>query len=82
MKAILQDVYGTTRSHLGDTDRAEVRVNEVLVQVVQPGIDRGTAAPHAGRPYLIGRLGFGFRGPKNPVPGRDVAGTSSRSDPL
>ena len=28
-----------------------------------------------GQPYLIRILGFGFRGPKNPVPGLDVAGT-------
>jgi NADPH:quinone reductase-like Zn-dependent oxidoreductase len=27
-----------------------------------------------GKPYAM-RLGFGLRGPKNPVPGRDVAGT-------
>jgi NADPH:quinone reductase-like Zn-dependent oxidoreductase len=29
----------------------------------------------AGQPYLMRILGFGFRGPKNPVPGLDVAGT-------
>ena len=28
----------------------------------------------AGRPYLL-RLAFGFRKPKNPVPGLDLAGT-------
>ena len=28
-----------------------------------------------GEPYLLRVLGFGFRGPKNPVPGKDVAGT-------
>jgi NADPH:quinone reductase-like Zn-dependent oxidoreductase len=29
----------------------------------------------AGQPYLLRVLGFGFRAPKNPVPGLDVAGT-------
>ena len=29
----------------------------------------------AGEPYLMRVLGLGFRGPKNPVPGLDVAGT-------
>jgi NADPH:quinone reductase-like Zn-dependent oxidoreductase len=29
----------------------------------------------AGQPYLMRVLGFGFRGPKNQVPGMDVAGT-------
>src|SRR6185436_18918750 len=28
-----------------------------------------------GEPYLMRVIGFGFRGPKNRVPGRDVAGT-------
>ena len=38
-------------------------------------MDRGTWHLMTGRPYLMRVLGFGFRGPKNPVPGRDVAGT-------
>ena len=29
----------------------------------------------AGRPYLLRIIGFGFSGPKNRVPGLDVAGT-------
>ena len=29
----------------------------------------------AGKPYLLRIIGFGFRKPKNPVPGIDVAGT-------
>jgi NADPH:quinone reductase-like Zn-dependent oxidoreductase len=31
-----------------------------------------------GEPYLMRILGFGFRGPKQPVPGKDVAGTVVR----
>ena len=76
MKAILQDKYGTPdKLHLGDTDQPVPGPNEVLVQVHAAGIDRGTAHLMRGEPYLMRVIGFGFRGPKNPVPGRDVAGT-------
>jgi 2-desacetyl-2-hydroxyethyl bacteriochlorophyllide A dehydrogenase len=76
MKAILQDKYGTPDNlHLGDTDQPVPGPNEVLVQVHAAGIDRGTAHLMRGEPYLMRVIGFGFRGPKNPVPGRDVAGT-------
>ena len=46
---------------------------EVLVQVKAAGLDRGTEHLMTGKPYAA-RLGFGLRRPKNPVPGRDVAG--------
>jgi NADPH:quinone reductase-like Zn-dependent oxidoreductase len=46
----------------------------VLVKVRAAGIDRGTWHAMAGLPYL-GRLYFGLRTPKRPVPGLDVAGT-------
>ena len=38
-------------------------------------MDRGTWHVMAGQPYLMRLLGFGFRGPRNRVPGLDVAGT-------
>src|SRR6516165_101729 len=38
-------------------------------------LDRGTWHVMAGQPYLMRLLGFGLRGPKNQVPGMDVAGT-------
>src|SRR4029077_15814401 len=38
------------------------------------GMDRGTWHLMTGVPYA-GRLAFGLRRPKNPVPGRDLAGT-------
>lgn len=76
MKAILQDKYGTPDNlHLGETDKPVPGSNEVLVEVHAAGIDRGTAHLMRGEPYLMRVIGFGFRGPKNPVPGRDVAGT-------
>lgn len=74
MKAILQDIYGPPEGlHLGDADQPVPGSNEVLVEVRAAGIDRGTAHLMRGEPYLL-RLGFGLRGPKNPVPGRDFAG--------
>ena len=47
---------------------------EVLVKIAAAGLDRGTWHLMTGLPYL-GRLAFGIRKPKNPVPGRDLAGT-------
>jgi NADPH:quinone reductase-like Zn-dependent oxidoreductase len=48
--------------------------HEVLVQVRAAGLDRGTEHLMTGKPYAM-RLGFGVRRPRNPVSGRDVAGT-------
>jgi NADPH:quinone reductase-like Zn-dependent oxidoreductase len=48
--------------------------NDVLVRVHAAGLDRGTEHVLTGKPYAA-RLAFGLRRPKNPVPGRDVAGT-------
>jgi NADPH:quinone reductase-like Zn-dependent oxidoreductase len=50
------------------------------VQVPAAGVDRGTWHLMAGQPYGMRILGFGFRGPKNPVPGLDVAGTVIAAD--
>ena len=75
MRAIVQDSYGGA-----DTWRAaeiavpEIGDKEVLVKVAAAGLDRGTWHLMTGLPYL-GRLAFGIRKPKNPVPGRDLAGT-------
>ena len=76
MKAMLQDIYGPPEAlHLGDAEKPDPAPNEVLVQVRAAGVDRGTAHLMRGEPYLLRILGFGFRGPKQPVPGKDVAGT-------
>ncbi|WP_415839473.1 NAD(P)-dependent alcohol dehydrogenase, partial [Nocardioides zeicaulis] len=45
----------------------------VLVRVRAAGLDRGTEHLLTGKPYAV-RLARGLRRPKNPVPGRDVAG--------
>jgi NADPH:quinone reductase-like Zn-dependent oxidoreductase len=76
MGAIVQDVYGSAdRLRLSQIDKPVIAVGEVLVRVRAAGVDRGTCHLMRGEPYLIRILGFGFRGPKNRVPGLDVAGT-------
>jgi NADPH:quinone reductase-like Zn-dependent oxidoreductase len=76
MRAIVQDVYGSAdRLHLSQIDKPALAAGEVLVKVRAAGVDRGTCHLMRGEPYLIRILGFGFRGPKQRVPGLDVAGT-------
>ncbi len=76
MRAIVQHRYGSVDElKLARVARPEVAENEVLVRVHAAGLDRGTWHLMAGKPYLLRILGFGFRRPKNPVPGIDVAGT-------
>jgi NADPH:quinone reductase-like Zn-dependent oxidoreductase len=74
MQAIAQDRYGNADVlHLSELSRPEAAANEVLLQVRAAGLDRGTWHLMAGLPYLM-RPFVGFRGPRNPVPGLDVAG--------
>jgi NADPH:quinone reductase-like Zn-dependent oxidoreductase len=76
MQAIVQDAYGTVDVFRYErTTRPEIADNEVLVHVRAAGLDRGTWHMMTGKPYLLRIIGFGFRRPKNPVPGIDVAGT-------
>ena len=76
MRAIVQDVYGSAdQLRLAEVDKPVIAADEVLVQVHAAGVDRGTCHLMRGEPYLMRILGFGFRGPKNRVPGLDVAGT-------
>ena len=76
MRAIVQDSYGSAdvlRS--ARIDRPEIADHEVLLRVHAAGLDRGTWHLMTGTPYLMRIIGFGFRRPKNRVPGVDVAGT-------
>lgn len=76
MQAIVQDVYGSADVfRLAEVEQPEIAPDEVLVKVRAAGVDRGTWHLMAGQPYLMRIIGFGFRGPKNPIPGLDVAGT-------
>ncbi len=75
MQAIVQRSYGSADVlGLAEIDTPDIATNEVLVKVHAAGLDRGTWHLMTGLPYL-GRLAFGLRAPKNPVPGIDVAGT-------
>ncbi|HLN77195.1 MAG TPA: NAD(P)-dependent alcohol dehydrogenase [Nocardioidaceae bacterium] len=75
MRAVVQDRYGSSEVlQLAQVPRPGVTAHEVLVRVSAAGLDRGTEHLMTGKPYAM-RLGFGLRKPKNPVPGRDVAGT-------
>ena len=76
MRAIVQDSYGSVDVlRLAEIDTPDIAANEVLVQVRAAGMDRGTWHWLTGKPYLMRIMGFGFRRPKNPVLGLDVAGT-------
>ncbi|TCO18509.1 NADPH:quinone reductase-like Zn-dependent oxidoreductase [Kribbella steppae] len=75
MRAIVQDKYGSADVlRHGQVARPEISGNEILVRVHAAGLDRGTWHLMTGKPYLL-RLAMGLRGPRNPVLGRDVAGT-------
>ena len=75
MRAVVQDRYGSSEVlRVAQIPRPGVTEHEVLVRVRAAGLDRGTEHLMTGKPYLM-RFGFGVRRPKNPVSGRDVAGT-------
>ena len=83
MRAIAHEHYGPP-DVLALTTRPvpEIKPGEVLVRVGAAGVDRGTLYLLAGLPWImraVGRsMGFGWRGPRSPVPGLDVAGTVER----
>ncbi|HSL01903.1 MAG TPA: response regulator [Rubrobacteraceae bacterium] len=73
MKAIVQDTYGSPDVlKLREIDKPKVGDDEALVRVHAAGVDRGVWHLMTGLPYLA-RLAFGFRAPKTPVPGMDLA---------
>jgi NADPH:quinone reductase-like Zn-dependent oxidoreductase len=77
MCAVVQGKYGAAPEdvfRLEEIDRPTVGSGEVLLEVRAAGLDRGTWHVMTGTPYLMRIMGFGFRAPKNPVPGIDVAG--------
>lgn len=75
MRAITQTRYGSADVlRLAHVPRPVVRDDQVLIRVHAAGLDRGTEHLMTGKPYAV-RLASGIRRPRNPVPGRDVAGT-------
>jgi NADPH:quinone reductase-like Zn-dependent oxidoreductase len=75
MRAITHNRFGSAAVlHLTQVRRPVPAENEVLLRVYAAGVDRGAWHMMTGLPYL-GRLAFGFRTPRNPVLGIEVAGT-------
>ena len=76
MRAVVQDRYGGVDVlRYERIARPEIGDEEILVRVHAAGLDRGTWHLMSGKPYLMRIAGLGFRGPKDRVPGRDLAGT-------
>ncbi|MET1063883.1 MAG: NAD(P)-dependent alcohol dehydrogenase [Arthrobacter sp.] len=74
MKAIVQDVYGSADVlELRDVDTPVPGDDDVLIKVHAAGVEQGVWHLMAGMPYLT-RAFFGFKAPKNPVRGRELAG--------
>lgn len=75
MKAVVQDGYGPVEVlELRDVDVPVPGDDDVLVRVRAAGVDPSVWHIMEGRPYLVRIMGFGFRAPKRPVRGLDVAG--------
>lgn len=81
MRAVVHDRYGDYEVvRLAEVNVPTIGSDQVLVRVNAAGLDRGTEHLMTGKPYAM-RLGFGLRRPKNPVLGRDVAGTAVEVGP-
>jgi len=75
MKAMVRNAYGPPDVlELRDIDIPEFADDEVLLRVRAAGVGRDVWHVMAGLPYPIRLVGFGFRAPKNPVIGSDLAG--------
>jgi NADPH:quinone reductase-like Zn-dependent oxidoreductase len=75
MRAMVRDRYGDSDVlHLDEVPRPQPGDHDVVVRVEAAGLDRGAWHMMTGLPYL-GRLVFGVRRPKDPVLGKEVAGT-------
>lgn len=74
MKAVVQHRYGGSEQlELAEVPAPSPGPGEVLVRVRAAGIDRGTWHVMTGLPLLV-RPMFGLRAPREPIPGRDLAG--------
>lgn len=74
MRAIVQNRYGGTETlATGQLPAPRPGKGEVLVRVAAAGVDRGTVHLMTGLPLAM-RLATGLRRPRQPVPGRALAG--------
>ncbi len=75
MKAIVQRAYGSGEIlHLEDVPVPSVGEGEVLVRVHAASLHADIWHVLTGRPYVMRLMGGGFRRPKVPIPGIDLAG--------
>jgi NADPH:quinone reductase-like Zn-dependent oxidoreductase len=76
MQAIVQDGYGAPDEvlHLRDVDRPVPKDDEVLVRVHAASVHPDVWHMVRGRPYVLRIMGAGLSGPRNPIPGTDLAG--------
>lgn len=75
MRAIVQDRYGSADVLcLAHVPRPAIAADEVLVEVVAAGVDRGVVHLMTGLPWAVRLAGYGVTKPKSAVPGLDVAG--------
>ncbi|MFC4014224.1 NAD(P)-dependent alcohol dehydrogenase [Nonomuraea purpurea] len=74
MKAIIRDAYGPADVlRLGEVKKPVPGDDDVLLRVHAAGVDMGVWHLLEGVPYLM-RPAIGFRKPKNPLIGNDIAG--------
>jgi NADPH:quinone reductase-like Zn-dependent oxidoreductase/copper chaperone CopZ len=75
MRAVVREAYGTVDVlRIAEVETPVAGDDEVLVRVHAAGVDQGVWHLMAGMPYAMRLAGFGFRAPKNPLLGYDVAG--------
>jgi NADPH:quinone reductase-like Zn-dependent oxidoreductase len=76
MRAVVQHRYGPASETLTTAiiDIPDIASDEVLIEVVAAGVDRGVWHLVTGQPYLVRLAGYGVTKPKSPVPGLDVSG--------
>ena len=75
MEAVVQRRYGSADTlNIEQIPVPSVGADQVLIEVVAAGLDRGVSHLMSGTPYLVRLAGFGVLAPKNPVLGMDVAG--------
>ena len=75
MEAVVQRRYGSADTlTIEQVPVPSVGADQVLIEVIAAGLDRGVSHLMTGTPYLVRLAGFGVLAPKNPVLGMDVAG--------
>ncbi len=75
MKAVFHDRFGSLDVlEMRDVDVPTPRADEVLIRVRAAGVNPGDRHAIRGVPYAARLMGYGLTTPKQPVPGRDLAG--------